>query len=60
MFQNKKVFQAALGTSHVVVITSDGNSDEIPELNVTEFELALGAKASIEEVIVKKEKKIAK
>jgi hypothetical protein len=43
-----------------VVIASDGFSDEIPELNVTEFVLAPGAKDSIEEVIVKKEKKSAK
>lgn len=43
-----------------MVITSDGNSDKIPELNVTEFVLAPGAKASIEEVIVNKENKSAK
>ncbi|MFN9901569.1 MAG: hypothetical protein ACK55Z_22855 [bacterium] len=40
-----------------MVITSDGTSDRIPELNVTEFVLAPGAKPSGEEVIVKKEKK---
>lgn len=43
-----------------MVITSDGNSEKIPELSVNEFVLAPGAKAYQEEIFVKKEKKAGK
>ena len=45
----------ALGTSHVVIITSDGTSDKIPDLNVSEFVLAPGAQAP-HEILTKKRK----
>lgn len=45
MFEERKVFQIALGTQHVaaLVSTEDGGAGSLPALNMSEFELAEGA-----------------
>lgn len=40
-----------------MVITSDGNSDKIPEMNLKEFVLAPGSKPPHEDILIKKDKK---
>lgn len=48
MFEENKVHQIALGTQHVVALVTP-TGQELPSLNMSEFELAPGALAPVDD-----------